>query len=105
MYPGAKDRLGTFKGAFVSVSYVDAQGKNAQFTDKEDQRFAYHVVEGSGVLLVMKKVGSDLWQVLKELSPIGWREVQGTRFIQFPTTNPGPDGRIYFAPAGKSKNP
>jgi hypothetical protein len=53
----------------------------------------------------MKKVGSDLWQVLKELSPIGWREVQGTRFNQFPTTNPGPDGRVYFAPADKSKNP
>lgn len=87
----------------MSVSYVDAQGKKGQFTDKEDERYAYHVVEGSGVLLVMMKVGSDLWQVLKELSPIGWREVQGTRFNQFPTTNPGPDGRIYFPPADKSK--
>lgn len=89
----------------MSVAYVDAKGKNVRLEDKEDQRFAYHVVAGSGVLLVMKKVGSELWQVLKELSPIAWQEVQGTRFNQFPTTNPGPDGRIYFAPADKSKTP
>ncbi|XAS62841.1 hypothetical protein ACOM2C_05075 [Pseudarthrobacter sp. So.54] len=86
----------------MSVAYVDAQGKNVQLRDKEDQRFAYHVAADSGVLLVMQKLNTDLWQVSKELSPNGWREVQGTRFNQFPTNSPGTDGRINFAPKPKT---
>ena len=89
----------------MSVTYLDAQGKNVPLKDTKGQRFAYHVVAGSGVLLVMQKLNSDPWQVSKELSPNGWREVQGTRFNQFPTSSPGLDGKVSFGPAGKSKNP
>lgn len=82
----------------MSVVYVDAKGKSVQLEDKEGQRFAYHVAAGAGVLLVMEKLNSDPWQVSKELSPNGWREVEGTRFNQFPTTSPGPGGRVLFTP-------
>jgi hypothetical protein len=89
----------------MSVAYADARGKNVPLDDSEGQRFAYHVVADSGVLLVMQKLNADPWQVFKELSPYGWREVQGTRFTQFPTSSPGLGGKVSFGSAGKSKNP
>ena len=89
----------------MSVAYVDTQGKNVPLTDTTGRRFAYHVVADSGVLLVMQKVNIDPWQVFKELSPNGWREVQGTRFTQFPASSPGTDGKVAFGSAGKSKKP
>ena len=106
MYTSAKRATRTIKnGGIVSVDFWDAQGKNFPLKDKEGQRFAYHVVADSGVLLVMQKLGNDPWQVLKELSPNGWREVQGTRFTQFPAGSPGLDGKVSFGAAGKAKNP
>ena len=80
----------------MSVAYWNAVGDTIPLEDEEGERFAYHVAEGSGVLIIVQKLDEKPWRVYKELSASGWHEVSGTRYNKNPSNAEGIDGKVSF---------